>query len=421
MEADLPIRAAPSMRIAYFINQYPKVSHTFIRREIQALEAMGLRVERFALRSPAEELVDPRDLEELDRTRLLLDAPVRAFLRALLAALPRWPAAWRLMASLAWRNRVPVTKLGIAFAEACLLKDWLRHREVDHVHVHFGTNSALVMLLCQTLGGPGYSMTVHGPEEFDAPHALALQEKAARARFVVAISSFGRSQLMRWLDPADWGKVHVVHCGLDSAYWDRAKVPIPAGPTAQLVCVGRLSPEKGQILLLQALRRALDQGADLRVVLAGDGPMRAQLEAEIRALDLTAHVRITGWIGNADVQDLLLASRALVSASFAEGLPVVMMEALALRRPVLGTCVAGIPELVEPGRSGWLVPAGDVEALAQALVAVARMPVAELEAWGDTGFVRVRQQHAAETEAAKLAQLFTACASPIDSPAGTTP
>jgi glycosyltransferase involved in cell wall biosynthesis len=157
------------------------------------------------------------------------------------------------------------------------------------------------------------------------------------------------------------------------------------------------------------------------VVLAGDGPMRAQLEAEIRALDLTAHVRITGWIGNADVQDLLLASRALVSASFAEGLPVVMMEALALRRPVLGTCVAGIPELVEPGRSGWLVPAGDVEALAQALVAVARMPVAELEAWGDTGFVRVRQQHAAETEAAKLARLFTTCASPIGSPAGTTP
>ena len=409
------------MRIAYFINQYPKVSHTFIRREIQALEALGLGVERFALRSPVEELVDPQDLVELDRTRLLLDAPARAFLWAILAALPRWPAAWWLMARLAWANRVPLTKLGIAFAEACLLRAWLRDREVDHVHVHFGTNSALVMLLCQALGGPAYSMTVHGPEEFDAPQALALKEKAARARFVVAISSFGRSQLMRWLDPADWGKVHVVHCGLDSAYWARAKVPIPAGGAAQLVCVGRLSPEKGQILLLQALRRALDQGADLRVVLAGDGPMRAQLESEIRTLDLTAHVRITGWIGNADVQDLLLASRALVSASFAEGLPVVMMEALALRRPVLGTCVAGIPELVEPGRCGWLVPAGDVEVLAQAMVAVARMPVAELEAWGEAGFGRVRERHAAETEAAKLARLLKACASPTDRSAETMP
>ncbi|WP_022979960.1 glycosyltransferase family 4 protein [Ideonella sp. B508-1] len=397
------------MRIAYFVNQYPKVSHTFIRREIQALEALGLSVERIALRSPVEELVDPQDLVELGRTRLLLDAPVRAFLWAILAALPRWPAAWRLMAGLAWRNRIPLAKLGIAFAEACLLKDWLRQGAVSHVHVHFGTNSALVMLLCRSLGGPGYSMTVHGPEEFDAPHALALTEKARRARFVVAISSFGRSQLMRWLDPADWSKVQVVHCGLDSTYWARPRVPVPTGAPAQLVCVGRLSPEKGQVLLLQALRKALDQGADLRVVLAGDGPMRSQLESDIRALNLAAHVRITGWIGNTEVQDLLLASRALVSASFAEGLPVVMMEALALRRPVLGTCVAGIPELVEPGRSGWLVPAGDVEALAQAMLAVARMPVSELDAWGEHGFARARQQHAAETEAAKLAQLLRAC------------
>jgi glycosyltransferase involved in cell wall biosynthesis len=377
-------------------------------------------VERFALRSPAEELVDPRDLEELDRTRLLLDAPVRAFLRALLAALPRWPAAWRLMASLAWRNRVPVTKLGIAFAEACLLKDWLRHREVDHVHVHFGTNSALVMLLCQTLGAGLQHDGARAGGIRCAP-CPGSAEKAARARFVVAISSFGRSQLMRWLDPPTGPRCRSCIAGWTAPTGTAPRCPSPRGQPAQLVCVGRLSPEKGQILLLAALRRALDQGADLRVVLAGDGPMRAQLEAEIRALDLTAHVRITGWIGNADVQDLLLASRALVSASFAEGLPVVMMEALALRRPVLGTCVAGIPELVEPGRSGWLVPAGDVEALAQALVAVARMPVAELEAWGDTGFVRVRQQHAAETEAAKLARLFTTCASPIGSPAGTTP
>ncbi|MCO5978910.1 glycosyltransferase family 4 protein [Ideonella oryzae] len=409
------------MRIAYFVNQYPKVSHTFIRREIQALEALGLSVERIALRSPVEELVDPQDLVELGRTRLLLDAPMREFLWAMLTALPRWPAAWRLMARLAWRNRIPVAKLGIAFAEACLLKAWLQHGAVSHVHVHFGTNSALVMLLCRSLGGPGYSMTVHGPEEFDAPHALALTEKAKSARFVVAISSFGRSQLMRWLDPADWPKVQVVHCGLDSTYWARAKVPVPAGEPAQLVCVGRLSPEKGQILLLQALRKALDQGADLRVVLAGDGPMRPQLESDIRALNLADHVCITGWIGNTEVQDLLLASRALVSASFAEGLPVVMMEALALRRPVLGTCVAGIPELVEPGRSGWLVPAGDVEALAQAMLAVARMPVPELDAWGEHGFARARQQHAAETEAAKLAQLLKACVPPLERSTETLP
>jgi glycosyltransferase involved in cell wall biosynthesis len=289
-------------------------------------------------------------------------------------------------------------------AEACRIVPWMRQSGVCHLHAHFGTNPAEVAMLAGALGGPSYSFTVHGPEEFDQPEFLHLAEKIRRAAFVVAISSYGRSQLYRWIPEPDWPKVQVVHCGIEPAFHAGAAAPPPAAP--RIVCVGRLCEQKGQLLLVRALDRLMRKGTRVELVLAGDGEMRAQIESLVAACALQACVRITGWIGSDTVRAEILAARALVLPSFAEGLPVVLMEAMALRRPVLSTYVAGIPELVRPGREGWLFAAGDVDALVMALEAMLATPTAALEAMGQAAHARVLERHAIDVEAAKLANLF---------------
>ncbi|WP_369991820.1 glycosyltransferase family 4 protein [Pseudomonas xanthosomatis] len=396
------------MRIAYFINQYPKVSHSFIRREILALERQGLEVQRFALRGWDAELQDPEDLGERERTRYVLQGGLKGLLRPMLqvlrAAPKRFGAALCLALRVGWRADRPWPYHLVYLSEACQLLQWLQAAGSEHVHAHFGTNSAEVVMLANALGGPGYSFTVHGPEEFDKPQFLHLGEKVRRAAFVVAVSNYGRSQLYRWVAHEHWAKVKVVHCGLERSFHDVPPVPVPDVP--RLVCVGRLCEQKGQLLLLEAARQLAQRGLGFELVLAGDGELRAPIEALVARHGLQAQVRITGWVSGARVREELLAARALVLPSFAEGLPVVIMEAMALRRPVLTTYVAGIPELVQPGENGWLFPAGSVEALVEALAASLATPVARLQAMGEAAHQRVIERHAIDTEAARLAELF---------------
>ncbi len=256
---------------------------------------------------------------------------------------------------------------------------------------------------------------MHGPEEFDQPEFLHLAEKIRRAAFVVAISSYGRSQLYRWIGYRDWPKVQVVHCGIEPDFHAGAAAPPPAAP--RIVCVGRLCEQKGQLLLVSAVARLVRKGTPVELVLAGDGEMRAELESLIARYGLQSCVRITGWIDSATVRAEILAALALVLPSFAEGLPVVIMEAMALRRPVLSTYVAGIPELVRPGREGWLFAAGDVDALVAALEEMLATPAAALEAMGQAAHARVLERHAIDIEAAKLAHLFRASAQGGPAPA----
>jgi glycosyltransferase involved in cell wall biosynthesis len=290
-------------------------------------------------------------------------------------------------------------------AEACLLVRWLRaESNVQHLHAHFGTNSAAVAMLARLLGGPPYSFTVHGPEEFDHPVELALPEKIRHAAAVVAVSSFGRSQLFRWIPYTDWPKVQVVRCGVDAAFL--AAGPRPVVDNRRLVCVGRLCEQKGQLLILEALGALANEGVACELVLAGDGPMRGALEARIQALGLETAVRITGWISNETVRAEILGARVFLLPSFAEGLPVALMEALALGRPAISTSVAGIPELLEDGRNGWLIPAGSVEALVGAIRQALAAPLELLGAFGRHGAEAVASRHDAEREAGRLAQLF---------------
>lgn len=396
------------MKLAYFVNQYPKVSHSFIRREILALERQGAEVTRIALRGWNDPVVDAEDKTEQGKTFYVLQAGLVGLMGAVLGQLLRAPKrfcnAWALASRMAGMSDRPLPYHWVYLAEACKVLATLRGKGVEHVHAHFGTNSTEVVMLVQALGGPGYSFTVHGPEEFDKPQAIHLEKKIGLSRFVVAISSFGRSQLWRWLPHNQWGKVKVVHCGLDKAFHQVPSVPVPLAP--RLVCVGRLCEQKGQLLLVDAVRKLRDAGVAVELVLAGDGEMRSEVERLVTVHGLQAQIRITGWISADVVRQELLAARALVLPSFAEGLPVVIMEAMALRRPVLSTYVAGIPELVESGKHGWLFPAGDVDALAKAMQASLLASPEQLDVMGDAAHERVLQRHDADDEAVKLLQLF---------------
>jgi glycosyltransferase involved in cell wall biosynthesis len=395
------------MRVAYLVNQYPKVSHTFIRREILALERRGFEVVRIALRGWDGELVDPEDLLERKRTRYVLREGASALLLALARMALVRPAHLLQALALAWqmgrRADRPLPVHLAYLAEACCIEPWLRAASIRHLHAHFGTNSAEVAMLVNALGGPRWSFTVHGTD-FDNAQFIGLAEKVRRCVFVVAVSSYGRSQLYRSVGRQCWRKVQVVHCGLEPAFF--AVPASPATAARRLICLGRLSPEKGHLLLVEAARQLESQGSDFELVLAGDGEMRTDIEALVTRYKLQARVRITGWISSEQVRDEILAARALVLPSFAEGLPVVIMEAMSLRRPVISTSVGGIPELVRPGENGWLVPAGDVEALVHAMQACLDAPADVLTRMGEAAHKRVLARHNVDTEAAELAKLF---------------
>lgn len=396
------------MRIAYLINQYPTISHSFIRREIQALERRGFEIMRIAIRGWDAELADEDDRAERELTRYVLRGGVPALLMAGARMLLTRPVRLLRALGMAWRmsrssNRPLLVHLAYV-AEACRIEFWLRTAGVKHLHAHFGTNSAEVAMLVHVLGGPRWSFTIHGPEEFDDSHLIGLAEKVLRCAFVVAISSYGRAQIYRLVEPQHWSKVHLIHCGLDPSFFD---APLTSSTyPRRFVCVARLSRQKGHTLLVEAARRLAGQGIDFELVLAGDGELRPEIEALIAQHALADKVRITGWISGQQVRDAILTARALVLASFAEGLPVVIMEAMALRRPVIATFVAGIPELVLAGEHGWLVPAGDVEALVEAMRACLDATPDTITRMGEAAHERVLARHDANVEASKLEHLI---------------
>jgi glycosyltransferase involved in cell wall biosynthesis len=290
-------------------------------------------------------------------------------------------------------------------AEACLLLDLLEAERVDHMHAHFGTNSTEVVLLARLLGGPTYSFTVHGPEEFDQPQGLHLALKARHAAFAVAISSYGRSQMLRWLPSADHNKVKVVHCGLEPGHFANP-AELVHSHAMRLVFIGRLCADKAPWMLIPAVATLISEGLRFGLVLVGDGEMRPELERAIAAQGLQGQVRITGWLDSAGVRRELLAARALVLPSFAEGLPVVLMESLSVGRPVIASRIAGIPELVREGIDGWLITPGSPEALVDAMRDALYAGSAELGRMAVSGLERVRARHDVDVEAAKLKRLF---------------
>jgi len=400
-----------SLTIAYLSSRYGRTADTFVRTEVEQLRQRGYIVHTFSIRRPdREESVGEQVRREQRQTdyilshgwgRLLLATAVNAIrhprrmLRSVIHAIRTAPAG---LGGVSWQMAYLI--------EASYLARRLRTLNIRHIHNHIPCNSATVCMLASELTGVPFSMTVHGPTIFYEPHRWALSEKIKRAAFTACISHFCRSQCMLFADERDWARLKVIRCGVSRAFLspDEGIAAIPQ--SRRFVYVGRLTQVKGPALLIEAVAILKAEGLSIELEVIGDGEARAALQSQIDRLKLRGDVRLFGYRDSSAVREHLRHARALVLPSFAEGLPVVLMEALAMRRPVITTWIAGIPELIESGRHGWLVAPGNVQQLATALREAATVSPARLQQMGQEGAARVMKLHDATNQAAALDELF---------------
>ncbi|MBN8818650.1 MAG: glycosyltransferase family 4 protein [Sphingomonas sp.] len=395
------------MKLAYLLNAYPLISTTFIRREIAAIEAAGQPVDRYALRYWDGTLVDPDDIAEQERTHYILTGSKAALLIDVLLTVLRHPLRvlqllplwWRV-----WRNADRKFVQHVAYLiEALAFYRRVTRAGIDHVHTHFSTNATTVAMFARRLGGPSYSFTVHGPDELvpGEPAALSITEKARDAAFIIAITRYCRDRIAQEA-PESADKIRIVHCGIDLDGF-----PFDPQPpeSSRIICIGRLCANKGQVHIPPAVAQVVSEFPDLEVELIGGGEDEDAIRAAIAAHGVEKHVIIHGWGTGAYVREQLLAGRAMLLPSYAEGLPIGIMEALAIGRPVITTTIAGIPELVDAG-CGWIFAPGDEDAIARALRDVMRMTPAERAALGAEGRRRVEERHDLHKQARQLLTMF---------------
>jgi len=360
----------PSLRLAYLVSEYPGISHTFIFREIQALRELGHVVHTASIRRPAHlDKMTPAEQGEAARTLYIKDSSLWQVARAHARLCGRRPWSYLKMLAAAWRysRRGPrnLWKCLAYCAEAGILLRWLQERDIGHVHVHFGNPAGTVVLIAAAYGTLDYSLSIHGPDIFYDVTVELLPDKIKQARFVRAISYYCQSQLMRLLPYEAWSRLAIVRCGVDLEVFQPRPEPQQAVP--EILCVGRLVPAKGQHILVAAAARLKAAGVPFHLTLVGGGPDMASLQALGRRLGLTAEITFTGAVGQDQIHQYYDRADIFVLASFAEGVPVVLMEAMAKEIPCIATCITGIPELIDHGEDGLLVTPGHEEALAAAM------------------------------------------------------
>ncbi|NAZ85189.1 glycosyltransferase family 4 protein [Kineococcus indalonis] len=379
--------AAAGPSVAYLVSAYPALSHAFIEREVLALRAAGARVETFTVRAPdADARLSVTSRAEAERTTALVGQPLPAYAAALADLLRARPTALLRGVAAAWGSgpRSPRARLWQQFylVEAAFLLQQMRRRGLRHVHAHFANNGAdvarLVVALGRALDGPdagwAWSFTMHGPTEFDDVDGHDLPAKARSASAVACISEYCRDRLSALAGPEHRAKMSVVRMGVGADRFPPSsalRAARPPGPL-RVLFVGRLVPEKGPELLLRAARSLRDAGRALEVVLVGAGPLRAALEQEVRERGLQDVVRLQGPVGQDDLPGWYEWADVFCLPSYAEGVPVVLMEAMATELPVVTTPVAGVPELVADGATGLLVDPGDVPGVAAAIERLAQ-------------------------------------------------
>jgi len=387
-------------RIAYLVSDYDAPSHTFVRREVAALRAAGIEILPFSVRRG--------DADSSAATALLGRSPfdyIAAVGWALASRPRRLVSGW----SLALRHRAPGWKgllwAQFHFVEAMLLARLLGAAQATRLHSHFANSGATVGMIAAHVAQLPWSLTLHGISETDYPAGLLLAEKLERASFVACASYFMRAQAMRRVAPRHWSKMTVIRCGVDIA-----ALPLPAahsdsGP-ARLVCVGRLSPEKGLFGLLDALASLAAAGSQFELVIVGDGPLHASIRTRVNELELGTRIRFAGGLPEAATLAEIARADILVLPSLMEGLPVVLIEALALGRPVIASRVAGIPELIDEGVSGFMFAPSDWRDLAAVLqrLLAAR---GDWPAMGEAGRRRVADEFRADHAAGLLTRLFS--------------
>jgi glycosyltransferase involved in cell wall biosynthesis len=402
------------LRAAYLVSCYPAVSHTFISREIRALRKLGVDVHTFSVRpTDKAELKDElRAMEFAETFTILRQAPWR-ILAAHVAEFARQPGQYSMTLAKSLRHRAPgIRSFTLAFAyfaEAVVLARELRRRCITHLHNHFANSGATVGFLATRLLGMPWSFTMHGISETDYPAGLMLGRKIEAADFVACVSYFGRAQAMRLVEPDQWRKLHVVRCGLPLA-----ALPAHAQPSSvkRIISVGRLSAEKGQAGLLEAFAAVARDRGEVELVLIGDGPERELLQSRAAALDIAHKVTFAGRCGEMETIEQIARSDVLVLSSFMEGLPIVLMEAMAVGTPVIASRVAGIPELVEDGKTGLLFAPSDWDALAECIRRLLENDALRAKL-ARAGSVAVKRQFDVERSARAMLALFQSESAPV--------
>ncbi|MDP3518306.1 MAG: glycosyltransferase [Pseudohongiella sp.] len=400
--------AAPS--IAYLVSEYPATSHTFILKEVLGLRQLGFRIATASINADNRPLAALTDDERAarDSTYVIKSHGLRGALIAQLWCLRHYPQGYArgLLAALRRSLTNPRTILrNLAhFAEALMIGRWMQREAIQHLHVHFATAGASVASLAKQIFNITLSMTVHGPDEFANVRNEHFHEKVAAADFVVCISHFARSQTMQHSAPEHWKKLDVSRLGVDPGRF----APMPNSPDSDeflVLCVGRLTPAKGQHLLLDAIAALHNTGEKIRLELAGDGPDRFSLQRHAEALGITTLVKFHGALNHDQVRALYASCDAFVLPSFAEGIPVVLMEAMASGVPCISTRIAGIPELIEDGESGFLASPSSLDELTDRLRQLIHDPVVR-NRLATNGRKRVCDAYDLQRNIVGLAQLF---------------
>jgi glycosyltransferase involved in cell wall biosynthesis len=395
------------MKIAYLTGEYPRATDTFILREVQALRKQGLDIVTCSVRTtPAAHHVGPEQKAEAAATFNVLAVaknPVKLVLCHLRAMLQ--PKRYMCALRLALRTSPPGVRNHLFqffyFLEAAVLADHLHQEGVDHLHNHIASSSCTLAMITSEMSGIPYSFTMHGPDIFFEPVHWRIDAKIATATFVACISYFCRSQAMIFSASQHWKKLHIIHCGVDPEGYGPG--PRPERPT--LLFVGRLAAVKGVPVLFEALTSIIKDHPTVLLRLIGDGPERQRLAAQAAAMNLTDHIEFCGYRSQSEVAEALSMTDVFVLPSFAEGVPVVLMEAMASGVPVVTSRIAGVPELVEDGVSGILVPPGTAPQLVYALNTLLK-EAALREEMGRAGREKVKHEFNTENESKKLKQLF---------------
>ncbi len=397
-------------QLAYLVSRYPAISHTFILREVLALRKRGFVIHTASINPPDRASADLTEQEraEAATTFFVKDAGAARALGAAVRTALRQPAGLLRGLALAVKlSQLDIRALAYNFfylAEALLVGDWVRRLHVRHLHVHFATQAATVGLLAARIFGIRLSLTVHGPDEFYDVTAYRLREKVEAASLVCCISDFCRSQLLKIASLDQWDKLHVVRLGVDPQVFAPSESASAGGPF-EVVCIGRLVASKGQGVLLRAARLLLDQGHYLVISFVGDGPDRAALETQTRESGLGSIVKFHGAVNQDGIRELYGHAHAFVLPSFAEGIPVVLMEAMAMEIPCVSSGVNGIPELIESGTNGLLTAASNVDDLARAISLLMEQPTLRLRL-AKAGRATVVEHYNLETNAGRLADVF---------------
>ena len=371
--------SAPPMKIAYLCSQYPAISHTFVLREVEALRDLGAEIATFSIRrADSDHLLAHADKVAFKSTYAILPPRWTALFAAHLRLAATAPLAYLSTLALALRL-APAGLRGCLwqlfyFVESVVLWRECRRRGIRHIHVHMGHVAADVALLTAHTGSSieperpwSWSFTMHGPFEFFDVSRYRLAEKLRRARFVVCISDYARSQLMALSAPEVWERLRVIHVGIPIGQFTRNGDADPPQGGSTILFIGRLVAAKGQAVLLEATKMLAKRGHKVKVIIAGEGPLRSTLEGFAEQMGLASQVSFPGAVGQDEIHALYAGASIFCLPSFAEGVPGVLMEAMAMELPVVSTRITGVPELIDDGRTGLLVAPGRTDQLADAL------------------------------------------------------